>query len=557
MAGPWEQYQKPSAKPWEQYKAAPTSSFGPTGVGETPGGVPPEGPGKLERIWQGMLDPAVGIGQLATKAGAAQTGMEAAIGGAGTSEKLPAQMTAAPGQLDAAIGQRETRLEGGKLGTDWYRLLGNVASPVNLAMGAPLGAASKAAGLGGRLALGALGGAAGGAAEPVTKGDFWTEKEKQAGIGAAVGGGLGAAGSAMGRLVSPRLSPDAQKLAAGGVQQMTPAQMSPGPGGVTKGFEDRFQGFPILGDFIRNARLRSIDSFNQATINQALEPIGAKLPAKTGAGTDAVKTAGNMISKHYDDTLGRVPQVVSDPDLTTAITTIQTNAQKNPDVWRKLEPILNEDVIEPFQKGPLTGRQVQRVTSELNRLSRGYARSEEFDNRELGRNLDDIRGALMDTIERQHPAEADNLRNANASWAMLTRIEQAAGRTKSSEGIFSPNDLLQSVASQAGGVRRREFARGDALFQDWATLGNRVLPSKVPDSGTAGRLWAAHPLSSGAYTALTAPSWPFYTRPMTQVPGAGRQAIGAGIGGVAGGAAPVAGEEADRVKMRKVDPVQP
>ena len=71
------------------------------------------------------------------------------------------------------------------------------------------------------------------------------------------------------------------------------------------------------------------------------------------------------------------------------------------------------------------------------------------------------------------------------------------------------------------------FARGDALMQDFAEVGQRVLPSTVPDSGTTGRVLMAglaggagagtlaHFLARPEIAAATAAALGAYTRPST------------------------------------------
>lgn len=461
--------------------------------------------------------------------------------------------------------------------------VGGEAAGTTAEMG-PLMAAGAPGWLG-KLLTGAASGAIGGVTgSPVTaepkpatatepaKLDFWDEKAKQAGIGAAAGGAVTAAGGAAGRAIAPRLGPDQAALAAKGVQ-MTPGRMI---GGMAIGGEDVAKSFPILGHFIQGGQKRTLQSFNAATINQALEPIGASLPKNAQAGNEAVKVAGNALSKAYDDALGRVPSVMADHELTAALKAIETQARRNPDVWRKLEPAIKHDIYDEFANaGWLEGRDVKTMISEQAKYARRYNKSIWPDDQELGKHYEAIRDALKDAVKRQYPAEAPNIQAADNGWAMLTRIEQAAGRRKGGDGIFTPLDLLSASAAQAGGVSRggvrREFARGDALFQEWGKIAQRVLPSTVPDSGTAGRLLAAdiaggvtgvgaamvNPLATlGTVGGLTAAGLP-YTGPASRAmqrfmqPGAARSGARTAAGAIGRGAAPGAGAAANRPREKK------
>lgn len=86
------------------------------------------------------------------------------------------QASMAPTLSGLITGERE------KPGIDWWRLAGNVANPLNYL--APGGGATTTAG---RVGAAAAQGAAVGALQPSTSGDFWWDKTKGATVGAAIG----------------------------------------------------------------------------------------------------------------------------------------------------------------------------------------------------------------------------------------------------------------------------------------------------------------------------------------------------------------------------------
>jgi hypothetical protein len=55
------------------------------------------------------------------------------------------------------------------------------------------------------------------------------------------------------------------------------------------------------------------------------------------------------------------------------------------------------------------------------------------------------------------------------------------------EGIFTAAQLQNAVKAGDKSVGKGAFATGNALMQDLSGAGQRVLGSKYPDSGTAGR----------------------------------------------------------------------
>ena len=174
----------------------------------TPPPAPPKKPnvGVGSRFLKGVMDPLLGLGQLEFHA--AELGAKGIDTVAGT--KLGDKMHAVNTRLDTNAARKETEYQdarkeaaGGKdPGFDYARTAGEIASPVNYV---PLGAVSKVgqaavlakraepviAGLVRSVARNAATTGTGGAViaslNPVTGGDFWDEKTKQAAVGLAAG----------------------------------------------------------------------------------------------------------------------------------------------------------------------------------------------------------------------------------------------------------------------------------------------------------------------------------------------------------------------------------
>jgi hypothetical protein len=139
----------------------------------------------------------------------------------------------------------------------------------------------------------------------------------------------------------------------------------------------------------------------------------------------------------------------------------------------------------------LQGTEYKKIESELSHLAGQYGGSSDAAHQMLGQRLGDVVTAMRQNLERINPSHAEELRNINSGWAMYARIRGAAANRRTSEGVFTPSDLLASVKRGDRSVQKGSFARGDALMQDFAEAGQHVLPSKVGDSGTAGRSLAA------------------------------------------------------------------
>jgi hypothetical protein len=327
--------------------------------------------------------------------------------------------------------------------------------------------------------------------------------------GGAVGAALPVVGSAIGGALAPRLAPDAAALAQKGVP-LSPGQMMP-RGNIARDIEERATSLPILGKFIQDVRARSIDGFVRGTVEQALEPIGATLTPGMSAGHAVIQEMDRKIANMYKGIFAQIPKLQVDRPLLGEMANIELNARGRPAVWATLVGEWNH-AFGNVQRlgggaGPIGGKlrvpssmagdQMQRALSQLQTKARGLARSQDIFQREVGLMLEDGRSAVLDAVERQYPGLADHLRAANKSYAMAVRIGNAAIANPSLQGRFTPMGLLQASKAAARGVRRQEFAHGDALLQKWAEVGQRVLPSSLGESGTTPRAQLLNPVAWG------------------------------------------------------------
>jgi len=319
----------------------------------------------------------------------------------------------------------------------------------------------------------------------------------------AVGAGMGALSGAVGQRVVDRFARGAagadtsaaRQLSREGVQ-LTPGQMlqdMPVVGGVIRATEDRMSGFPIVGDFIQASRRRGIESANVAAINRALSPLGETLPAKVSPGYEAVEYAQDQLGKAYADVLSRVNVTVDEP-LQTGIAQVLADAPASMGQARaeQLAEILSSRVMRNVDEtGAIAGDEFKRIETVLGQQQRELARSLDGDQRALGQALGDIRSEFRDALARQNPVEAPRLQQINTGYANLVRVEDAAGAAGSMarEGVFTPAQLAAAVRRNTGS--RSQRGAGEGLMRDLATNMGEVLPSTVPDSGTAGRVGLA------------------------------------------------------------------
>jgi len=311
---------------------------------------------------------------------------------------------------------------------------------------------------------------------------------QERGVAALINAALGAGGGALlqrgadglaGAAAAARATPSPQRRLSQMGVQLTPGQMT---GGAGQRLEDAATSVPILGDAIRNARLRGLESFNEVGINRALSDIGGSV---TGAGRQAYRAGDDQISGAFtaatDDLF--VPRTSEfDVNLTTVMRQNPLPADRQAD----FEAIVNP-FIQRLDQG-VDGQEWKRIDSELAAAVRSAQNGSTNDPgmAPLARKLDEVRGVFRGLVEQADPIRAQDIANANRSSAMMMRIRDAMQRqgSASRDGLFTPADLTAAVRAGDTSAGNRQFARGEALMQDLSDAAAQVLPSTVPDSGT-------------------------------------------------------------------------
>src|SRR6185312_8033426 len=389
--------------------------------------------------------------------------------------------------VDNKISQQEQQYaasRAGQTGIDWGRALGNAISTVPLSLAAP-----ETAGLGllGKTGVGAAIGGTMGALSPVTSGnDFWTQKLKQTGLGAAVGGVATPITSAIGSALSGAQGVAQQALQKAGVT-MTPGQIL---GGAWKNTEDKLTSIPVLGDLIKGAQQRSVQSFNNATYNQVLAPLGQTYSGPVGS--DGVAAVQKTIGNAYDNALSKMTFNATDPGFQAHLANVSQLAQGLPDSQRQqfLNIVQNQVASKLGPQGVMTGETLKGVQSELGRLSRGYSIDASFDTRQLGSAVGALKDAIDNSLPNYNaPAAVQGLQAANAAYANFVRLRTAAASqgAMNNGGVFTGAQLSHAVRGADKSVGKGASATGKALMQDFSTAGQSVLGNTYPDSGTAGR----------------------------------------------------------------------
>ena len=446
------------------------------------GMVEPKGTRTGEGILRGMYDPFTGLAQDAYNmlpksvqtAGdrlndylADKTGLLPKIGDSGFNE---------------AINQNEADYQarrGG--GLDTQRIVGNVISPINAAIALKT---PQAASLFGRMVSGAAVGGTQAMTMPVTDGNYWDEKAKQANIGLMAGGALPVVAGGAARIVSPKASvnPDIALLKSHGINPTIGQTL----GGMANKTEQKATSLFGVGDSIQAAREASRDQFNRAIINDTASSVGTKIDDIGHAG---VKKAGDAISGMYDDVWTKFKGLQFDKKFSDDFGNLsQLSTGLTPPMKAKFDKTVNDYLASRVSpNGGITSETLKKSYSDIGKVQRQYSKTSGSEG-ELGSALKELQSTLMAQVGRSSPQAAQSLKAADLSWAKLVRLEEAAKRSAISDGVFTPGQYLQAVKSNAANVRGRDFSRGTALGQGLGEAGQRVLGNTYPDSGTAGRL---------------------------------------------------------------------
>jgi hypothetical protein len=304
-------------------------------------------------------------------------------------------------------------------------------------------------------------------------------------LGLAAGAAGGAAGSfignkatkAVGGMVGGVKNAAIDYLKTAGVP-MTGGQML---GGGWKSLEDKLTSIPLVGDIIKNRRAEGYNAFNQAAFDQAGKPISASIPA---IGDMGLHRLDQRIGDAYSNALDGV-SVNADPQFVSEFQNVIGQGKALPgQMADNADYTLRTrvgDSIAP--NGDITGNNYQQALRGLRRDTRGLA------DQPYGYDFGQVTGgaehALDGLLDRQAPGVVPAKKAADQTYRNYLTIEDAVKSAKNQIGdhgnvIFTPAQL------NAASVRKGGMAFNRPL-KDLAEAGQQVLPSKVPDSGTAGR----------------------------------------------------------------------
>lgn len=421
------------------------------------------------------------------------------------------RLSATPGA--ALLAQAGNAVTGGLIGSIGGQQALNVMDathPIASTTGTLAGGALAAAGLEGAAGLAGAGARwaprIGDAAYGALSG-FNSAGDGEGLQGAAIGAlsGLGggifgrAATRTAGRLARGVTNPEVSYLAQRGVpltvgQTVRPAGIA---GRAIAGIEDRLAGLPVVGDIVNARRREGFQGFNRAAFNEALAPIGG---GQNQIGEQGVEAAQQAVGQGYDRTLSGV-NVPMDQQFLSDTTGAIARGRGVPTYGADFGQIIDHDVL-PITgaANSITGPQFQQATRTLAGNERTYRRiglgtamtaPAPMATRVAGEfgNMDD---ALTGLIGRQSPATLPAYEAANTAFRrtgiVRDAVDAARHGTQTGEGgVFTPAQLTNASRANARTFGRTQGTTNQPFFE-LTRAAQAVLPSTVPDSGTAGRL---------------------------------------------------------------------
>jgi hypothetical protein len=313
-----------------------------------------------------------------------------------------------------------------------------------------------------------------------------------AGAGLGVGGGVAARGAI--NSVASAISPTGgalRPLYDMGVRPSIGQRM----GGIVNNLEEKLQSLPVVGDAIKGTRDRARDQFQVGLFNQSLGDIGQSLPPNTGVGHEPHAFAQQAFNNAYGAAKSNM-SALADGQFGQDIGNLQqTVGALRPESQQQFAKMWTGSVARRLQDGVLGGAAYKDATSELEKKVAAIRNSKTGDG-ELADALQQASDALKASAMRNSPPEAVAAMNAaDKGYAKLVRIENASRSAAGEPAEFSPSQYNNAVRTSSGGVRNREYLRGEALNTDIAALGTR-LGDKVSNSGTVDR-YAPLAIASG------------------------------------------------------------
>lgn len=260
-------------------------------------------------------------------------------------------------------------------------------------------------------------------------------------------------------------------------------------GRTVKGVEDALTSLPGIGNMVDARRREGVEAFNRAAFQDAAAP-GAQITATGAQGMEQVRQS---VGNAYRQALDPVTIDANDPAFVGDVTGAVRSAQAIPDVnnaqgaaLAALQARIN-GAVDPIND-TISGRNFQEAYRGLARTGRERANGDY--GHEIGQVMRQGQDALGEALERQNPGAFGGFLEANAANRRANVLAAALGSGGNQvDELITPAQLNRAdITSTSRLDGRIDSAAGNRPFYELASAGQRVLPSRLPDSGTSSRL---------------------------------------------------------------------
>lgn len=347
--------------------------------------------------------------------------------------------------------------------------------------------------VGAAAAEGVLGGAVYGAGA--------AEEDRLAGAqtGAALGGLLGGGAAA----ALPRVTQAAREM----IRRDVPLTAGQALGGAPRAIEEALSALPFAGKSVERARGRAIAQYSRTATEDALAPVGLKIP-KGVTGSEAVDAGFRKMNEVYADLAPKLK--INDASSmrnivkeTIEAAGIGESVILGDAAERALAQNIKNIAKKLGNKKTLSGELYHSIDKMIGanaaKLNKPQAQP---DSQEVGRILRDIQLAMRDELRKQNKAGGAQLDAANKAYSSLINVEKAAYAAVREGGEFTPSQLLSKMAQQ----QKRRAARGQVEGQEAVLAAQDILGRTA--TGVSRPILEARPFMSivGAAGGAAAPT---------------------------------------------------
>lgn len=323
------------------------------------------------------------------------------------------------------------------------------------------------------------------------------ERGEAATISGLLGLGLGTAGQLLPKGVlkpSPKTK-EAFDLMDKGVP-LTVGQQLGGPVAYT----ENLLGKTLIGDIagISGAQRKSFEGFSKNFIQEAVNPIGVKIPKKLDV-AESAKFAEDKISQAFGEAVKKasLPDTKPVEDLMQqALSPVSLgNVELLPRDIKTLRKVLNTEIVERISEGTMTGQKAQAA---LRELGKSYKKPE-YSN-EVKQVIRRVKEQLEDVLVAQNKSNKDLMKARTAYKNMFSM--KAAAKKGRAKGAFTPEQAISALESKMPGYM------SSPMYTGAKTAGKSLVGSVPPQEGTAGLLTMPKLLTGGGLVAAGTQSVP-------------------------------------------------